>query len=220
MPLDRYVRGLEGSWEDFVRVDELSEEWQSRRDVAWIDGSNYGDSLPLLIDGSDLDGHDLDDRQIGPNAAGLIHYPKDTVVYGEIAFGVALSPLKHFRQQEEYETHLNREAFGFCWVVHPQIASVIYKGLFGHSWLVPHCLALSIVEELACPRCGLCWWGPEGVMVYNLTGASVLVTSKDSAGVADRQLRTREQSYGSCSIGFFPSNSLQHLFGRGAKLRA
>jgi hypothetical protein len=54
MPFDRHVRALEGSWEDSVRVDELSEEWRSRRDVAWIDGSDSDDSLPLLIDGSDL----------------------------------------------------------------------------------------------------------------------------------------------------------------------
>jgi hypothetical protein len=64
MPLDRRVRGLEESWEDSVRVDELSEEWRSRRNVAWIDGSDSDDSVPLLIDGSDLDEQDLDDRQI------------------------------------------------------------------------------------------------------------------------------------------------------------
>jgi hypothetical protein len=45
MPLDRHVRGLEGSWEDSVRVDELSEEWRSRRDVAWIDGSESDDLI-------------------------------------------------------------------------------------------------------------------------------------------------------------------------------
>jgi hypothetical protein len=84
MPLDRRVRGLEGSWEDSVRIDELSEEWRSRRDVAWIDGSDSDDSLPLLIDGSDLDEQDLDDRQLGLDAAGLIHYPEDTAVYGGI----------------------------------------------------------------------------------------------------------------------------------------
>jgi hypothetical protein len=152
MPLDRRVRGLEGSWEDSLRVDELSEEWRSRRDVAWVDGSDSDDSLPLLIDGSDLDEQNLDDRQIGLDAAGLIHYPEYTVVYGGIPFGVVLSPSELLRQREEYKTHLNREFFGLCWVVHPQIASVIYRGSFGHSWLVPHCLALSILDELACPR--------------------------------------------------------------------
>jgi hypothetical protein len=44
MPLDRHVRGLEVSWEDSVVVDELSEEWRSRGDVAWIDGSDFDDS--------------------------------------------------------------------------------------------------------------------------------------------------------------------------------
>jgi hypothetical protein len=97
MPLDRHVQGLEGSWEESVRVDELSEEWRSRRDVAWIDGSGPDDSegsLPLLIDGSEDDEQDLDDRQIGLNAAGLIHYLEDTVVYGGTPFWVALSPLE------------------------------------------------------------------------------------------------------------------------------
>jgi hypothetical protein len=122
------------------------------------------------------------------------------------------------RQPEEYETHLNREAFGLCWVVHPQIASVIYRGLFGHAWLVPHCLALSILDELACPRCGSCWWGPEGVTVYNPTGVSVLVTGRDSAGVADRQLKTREQCYEWRSVSVFAASSVRHLFGRGTHM--
>jgi hypothetical protein len=152
MPLDRHVRGLEGSWEDSVRVDKLSEEWRGRRNVAWIEGSNSDGSLPALIDGSDLDEQDLDDRQLGRDAAGRIYYPDDTVVYGGIPFGVALSPSELLRQREEFETHMNREFFGLCPVVHPQIASVIYRGLVGHSWLVPHCLALSILDELACPQ--------------------------------------------------------------------
>jgi hypothetical protein len=85
MPLDRRVRGLEVSWEDSVVVDELYEEWRSRRDVAWIDGNDSDDSegsLPPLTDGSDLDEQDLGDRQLGLDAAGLIYYPEDTVVYG------------------------------------------------------------------------------------------------------------------------------------------
>jgi hypothetical protein len=85
MPLDRRVRGLEESWEDLVGLDELSEEWRSREDVAWIDGSDSDDSkgsLPPLLDGSDLDEQDLRDRQLGLDAAGLIHYLDDTVVYG------------------------------------------------------------------------------------------------------------------------------------------
>jgi hypothetical protein len=129
-PFDRRVRGLEGSWEDSVRIDELSEEWRSPRDVAWIDGSDFDNSLPLLIDGSDFDEQDLDDYQIGLDATGLIHYLEDTVVYGGIPFGVALSPSELLRQREEFETHLNREFFGLCRVVHPQIASVIYRGSF------------------------------------------------------------------------------------------
>jgi hypothetical protein len=147
MPLDRHVQGLEVSWEDSVVVDELSEEWQSRRDVAWIDGSDSDDSegsLPPSIDGPDLDEQDLGDRQLGLDAAGLIHYPEDTVVYGGIPFGSVLSPLELLRQREEYEAHLNHEALGLCWVVHPQVASVIYRGSLDYSWLVPHCLALSI----------------------------------------------------------------------------
>jgi hypothetical protein len=43
MPFDRGVRGLEESWEDSVGLDEHSEEWRSRRDVAWIDGSDFDD---------------------------------------------------------------------------------------------------------------------------------------------------------------------------------
>jgi hypothetical protein len=170
--------------------------------------------LPPLIDGSDLDEQDLGDRQLGLDAAGLIHYPEDTVVYRGIPFGSVLSPLELSRQREEYETHLNREAVGLCQVIHPRVASVIYKGLFGHSWLVPHCLALSILEDLACPSCGWCWWGPEGVTVYSLTGVSVVLTNRDSAGLTDRRLRTRSQSYGWRSIGFFAANRLQHLFGK------
>jgi hypothetical protein len=84
-----------------------------------------------------------------------------------------------------------------------------------YSWLVPHCLALSILEDLVCPTCGLCWWGPEGITVDSSTGLSVIVTNGDGTGVTDRRLRTRAQSYGWRSIGFFAANRLQHLFGRG-----
>jgi hypothetical protein len=100
MPLDRRVRGLEESWENSIRLDELSEEWRSRRDVAWIEGSDSDDSkgsLPPLLDGSDLDEQDLGDRQLGLNAAGLIHYPDDTVVYGGIPFRSVLSSLELLR---------------------------------------------------------------------------------------------------------------------------
>jgi hypothetical protein len=130
MPLDRRVRGLEESWEDSVGLDELSEEWRSRRDVAWIDGSDSDDSegsLPSLLDGSDIDEKDLRDRQLGLDAAGLIHYLDDTVVYGGIPFGSVLSPLEILRRREEYEVLRNWEALGLCWVVHPQVASVIYR---------------------------------------------------------------------------------------------
>jgi hypothetical protein len=139
-------------------------------------------------------------------------------VYGGIPFGVALSPSELLRQREEFETHLNREFFGLCRVVHPQIASVIYRGLFGHSWLVPHCLALSILDELACPRCGSCWWGPEGVTVYSLTGVSVFVTDRDSAGVIDWPLRTQEQCYKWQTVCIFAGSSVRHLFGRGTHM--
>jgi hypothetical protein len=46
MPLYERVRGLEGSWEDLVRVDKLSELWRSRWDVALIDSS---DSAILMM---------------------------------------------------------------------------------------------------------------------------------------------------------------------------
>jgi hypothetical protein len=51
--------------------------------------------------------------------------------------------------------------------------------------------------------------------VYSSTSPLVRVTNGDNAGVTDQQLRTRTQSYGWRSIGFFASSSLQHLFGRG-----
>jgi hypothetical protein len=171
--------------------------------------------LPPLLDGSDLDEQDLGDRQLGSDAEGLIHYLDDTVVYGRIPFESVLSPLELLRRREEYEVLWNREALELCWVVHLQVASVIYRGSLDYSWLVPHCLALSILEVLACPTCGLCWWGPEGVTVYSSTGLSVRVTNGDSAGVTDQRFRTRAQSYGWRSIGFFAPSSLQHLFGRG-----
>jgi hypothetical protein len=218
MPLDGRVRGLEESWEDSVGLDELSEEWRSHRDVAWIDGSDSDDSegsLPPLLDGSDPDEQNLGDRQLGLDAAGLFHYLDDTVVYGGIPSGSVLSPLELLRRREEYEVLRNREALGICWVVHPQVASVIYRGSLEYSWFVPQCLALSILEVLACSTCELCWWGPEGVTIYSSTDLSVRVTNGDSAGVTDQRLRTRAQSYGWCSIGFFALSSLQHLFGRG-----
>jgi hypothetical protein len=95
MPVDRRVRGLEVSWEDSIVVDELSEEWRSCRDVAWIDGSDSDDSegsLPQLLDGLDLDEQDLGDRQLELDAAGLIHYPEDNIMYGGTPFGSVLSP--------------------------------------------------------------------------------------------------------------------------------
>jgi hypothetical protein len=225
MPLYERVRGLEGAWEDSVRVDELSELWRSRWDVVLIDSSTSDDfdvgSLPELLDGSDCDerDQDLEDRQLGLDASGLIHYPEDIVVYGGIPFGSVLSPQELLRHREEYETRLNREDSGkLCRVVHPQIASVIYGGLFGHSWLVPHCLALSILDVLACPRCGSCWSGPVGVAVYSLTGVSVFVTDRGSAGVTNRQLRTREQCYEWRSVCILAGSSVRHLFGRGTHM--
>jgi hypothetical protein len=92
---------------------------------------------------------------------------------------------------------------------------MIYRGSLDYLWLVPHCLALSILEVLACPTCGLCWWGPEGVTVYSSTGLFVCVANGDSAEVTDQRLRTRAQSYWCRSIGFFARSNLQHLFGSG-----
>jgi hypothetical protein len=221
MPLGRQIQDLEGSWEDSVRLDELSEEWQSRHDVALIDGSDSDDSsegsLPALLDGSDVDGPEeqgLEDYGLGLDAAGQISYPGDTVVYGRIPLGLALSPQKLLRQREDYVTHLSREEFGLTRVVHPQIAFVVYRGLFGYSWLVPHCLALSVVDRLGCPRCAAYKWGPEHVSVYSLTGVSVFVTFRDNTGISERRLRTREHCYGWRIVGLWPSNSLRHLFGR------
>jgi hypothetical protein len=221
MPLRRHVWDLKGSWEDSVRIDELSEEWRSRLDVARIDGSDSDDSsegsLPALLDGSDTDGpgeQSLEDLGLGLDAAGLISYPEDTVVYNRIPFGLALSPRELLRRREEYEVHLNREEFGLTRVVHPQIASVVYRGLLGHSWLVPHCLTLSALDSLDCPRCAAAWWGPKHVTVYSLTGVSVLVTFRDNAGIPKRWLRTREHNYGVRVIGLWPANRSSHLFGR------
>lgn len=64
-------------------------------------------------------------------------------MYGGFPFVVGVSPQELLRHREEYATDLNREAFSLCWVVLSQIVFVIYKGLTGHSWLVPHCLALN-----------------------------------------------------------------------------
>jgi hypothetical protein len=94
MPQGRHVRDLEGSWKDSVRIDELSEEWRSRPDVARIDGSDSDDSfegsLPALLDSLDADGPEeqsLEDLGLGLDAVGLFSYPEDTVVYGRIPFG-------------------------------------------------------------------------------------------------------------------------------------
>jgi hypothetical protein len=151
MPPVRHVRGLEGSWEDSVGQDELSEEWRSRRDVALIEGSDSeasdSSSIPSLIDGSDLD----DDERVlgecyeGLNVAGQIHYPDDTVVYGRLPFGSAFSPLQLVRHREKYAAYLNRGTYGLRRVVQPQTASVVYRGpaarlflaytsVFGAEW--------------------------------------------------------------------------------------
>jgi hypothetical protein len=61
-----------------------------------------------------LDEQNLGGRQLGLDVAGLIHYPDDTVVYGEIPFGSVLSPLELLRRREEYEVLRNREALGLC----------------------------------------------------------------------------------------------------------
>jgi hypothetical protein len=160
--------------------------------------------LLALLDDLDADGPEeqsLEDLGLGLDAAGLISYPEETVVYGQIPFGLALSPHELFRRREEYEAHLNREEFGLARVVHPQIASIVYRGLLGHSWMVPHCLAASVLDSLDYPRCAAAWWGPEHDMVYSLTGFSVLVTFRDNAGILERRLRPREHKYGWRVIG-------------------
>jgi hypothetical protein len=70
--------------------------------------------LPPLLDGSDPDEQNLGDRQLELDAAWLIHYLDDTVVYGGIPFGSVLSPLELLRRREEYEVLQNREALGLC----------------------------------------------------------------------------------------------------------
>jgi hypothetical protein len=104
--------------------------------------------LPPLLDGSDFDEQDLGDRQLGLDAAGLIHYPDDTIVYGGIPFGSVLSPLELLRRREKYEVLRNRKALGLCWIVHPRVAGlpvacssllgVEYFGGFSmpHMWVV------------------------------------------------------------------------------------
>jgi hypothetical protein len=76
MPLERHVWDLEGFWGDSVRIDKLSEEWRSCKEVARIDGSDLDDSsegsLPALLDGSDADGPEeqsLEDLGLGLDAA-------------------------------------------------------------------------------------------------------------------------------------------------------
>jgi hypothetical protein len=115
MPFDRRVQGLEEAWKDSVGLDELSEEWRSRRDVAGIDVSDSDDfegSLPPLLDGLDPHEQDSRDRQLGLDAEGLIHYLDDIVVYGGIPFGSVLSPLELLRRREEYEVLWNWQALG------------------------------------------------------------------------------------------------------------
>jgi len=134
MPLDRHVRGLEGSWEDSVGQDELSEEWRGRQDVALIEGSDSeasdSSSIPPLIDGSDLDDDErvLGEYYEGLNAAGQIHYPDDTVVYGRLPFGAALSPLQLVRRRESYGAFLNRGQYGLRRVVHPRPLLLFTEG--------------------------------------------------------------------------------------------
>ena len=224
MPLDRHVRGLEGSWEDSVGQDELSEEWRGRQDVALIEGSDSetsdSSSIPPLIDGSDLD----DDERVsgehyeGLNAAGQIHYSDDTVVYGRLPFGAALSPLQLVRGGESYVAFLNRGQYGLRRVVHPQTASVVYRGHHGASWLVPQCLVLSAFDALECPVCASCWWGPEFVSVFSTWEPRFLASFRDNAGGTERRLRTRTTCYGWSYIGSFVADSVRHLFGRGGRL--
>jgi hypothetical protein len=71
--------------------------------------------LSALLDGSDADGPEkqsLEDLDLGLDAAGFISYPEDTIVYGRIPFGLALSPQELLRRQEEYEAHLIGKSLG------------------------------------------------------------------------------------------------------------
>jgi hypothetical protein len=102
--------------------------------------------------------------------------------------------------------------------VHPQIASVIYRGRTGHSWLVPQGLPFGILGDLGCSRCGEYFWGPKRVSVYSLSGVLVFTTGRDGAGVTDRRVRTRERCYEWRSMCIFAASSLRYLFGRGGSL--
>jgi hypothetical protein len=60
-------------------------------------------------------------------------------VYGGFPFGVAVSPQELLRHREEYATHLNREAFGLCWIVHLQI---VFCDLQRIDWTLLACVSL------------------------------------------------------------------------------
>jgi hypothetical protein len=221
MSPDGHVQGLEVPWEDSLAFDELSEAWRDHRLVAEIedsdsDDSNYA-SMPLLIDdGVVVD----DDGQRSVDHALLFdsdHF-EGLVAQEGFAFGSALSPQQALWVWEEHCANLTQEEFGLSWVVHPQIASVIYRVGTRHSWLVPQGLPLGILGDLEYSRCGQCFRGPERVSVYSLSGVSIFTTGRDGAGVTDRRIRIRERCYEWRSVCIFAASSLRYLFGRGGSL--
>jgi hypothetical protein len=158
MPPDGHVRGLEVPWEDLLAFDELSEAWRDRRLVAVIDGSDSDDSeddsMPLLIDDpgvvvDDYGQRSSVDRALHFGATEEIYHFEGLVAQEGFAFGSALSPQQALWAREHHAKP-TREDFGLSWVVQPQITSVIYRGQTGHSWLVPQCLPLGILEYLEC----------------------------------------------------------------------
>jgi hypothetical protein len=214
-----HVRRLEVPWEDSLAFNELSEAWGDRRLVAVIEGSDSDDlnheSMPLLIDDGvvvDDDGHRSVDHALLFDA----NHFEGLVAEEGFAFGSALSPQQALWAWEEHCANLTQEDFGLSWVVHPQIASVVYRGRTGHSWLVPQGLPLGILGDLESSRCGEYFFkGPERVSVYSLSGVSVFTTGRDGAGVTDRRIRTRERCYECRSVCIFAVSSLRYLFGRG-----
>jgi hypothetical protein len=164
MPLYERVRGLEGSWEDLVRVDELSELWRSHWDVALIEGSNTDDfdegSLPELLDGSEFDERDqnFEDRQTGLDASGLIYYPEDTCSVWWDSFRVSFKSARAAETTREVRDTSEQGRLGFVeGGTPPDRFRCLERIVWLLRWLVPQCLALSILEDLACPRCGWCW---------------------------------------------------------------
>jgi hypothetical protein len=136
--------------------------------VVWTIQS-LDDLMPLLIDDEDLV---VDDGQLSINRSLRLDAAEETDHFEKLlaqegfAFGSALSPQQVLWAWEEHCANLAQEDLGLSWVVHPQIASVIYRGRTGYSWLVPQCLPLGILKDLECPECRACFWGPGVLLVW------------------------------------------------------